>query len=155
MLTTTKGQLRDHHACEERYAFLCTWAPSGDEDPIPLEHILQHNGPDDAIWALRALDDDGGLTGWVARWCAAQVVHLWDAPEVIREYLRTGDASLRVAAGDEAKSASYAYAARSAFSAARDAADAARHTTRAAQSAAMRNAIARIRAGEPLGEIKC
>lgn len=33
-----------------------------------------------------------------ARWCALQVVHLWDAPEVVVEYLRTGDESLRSAA---------------------------------------------------------
>jgi len=32
------------------------------------------------------------------RWCAAQVVHLWDAPEVFLEYLRTGAESLKEAA---------------------------------------------------------
>jgi hypothetical protein len=30
-----------------------------------------------------------------ARRCASDVLHLWDAPEVVREYLRTGDPSLR------------------------------------------------------------
>lgn len=28
-----------------------------------------------------------------ARWCALQVIHLWDAPSIVREYLETGDES--------------------------------------------------------------
>jgi hypothetical protein len=31
------------------------------------------------------------------RWCALQVVDLWDAPNVVRRYLETGDESLRAA----------------------------------------------------------
>jgi hypothetical protein len=34
-----------------------------------------------------------------ARWCALQVIHLWDAPQVIREYLETGNDSLREEVG--------------------------------------------------------
>jgi hypothetical protein len=30
-----------------------------------------------------------------ARWCALQVIHLWNAPPVVREYLETGEKSLR------------------------------------------------------------
>jgi hypothetical protein len=37
-----------------------------------------------------------------ARWCALQVIELWDAPEVVRQYLTTGDESLRDAARDAA-----------------------------------------------------
>lgn len=33
-----------------------------------------------------------------ARWCASQVLPLWDAPPVVREYLATGNAKLRSAA---------------------------------------------------------
>jgi len=33
-----------------------------------------------------------------ARWCALQVIELWDAPDVVRSYLETGDESLRDAA---------------------------------------------------------
>lgn len=33
-----------------------------------------------------------------ARWCASQLLHLWDAPDVVREYLATGDESIREAA---------------------------------------------------------
>ena len=30
-----------------------------------------------------------------SRWCALQVIHLWNAPQVVKEYLKTGDESLR------------------------------------------------------------
>ena len=33
-----------------------------------------------------------------ARWCALQVIDKWDAPDVVRKYLETGDESLRYAA---------------------------------------------------------
>ena len=34
----------------------------------------------------------------MARWSALQVIHLWDAPQVVHDYLTTGDESLRAAA---------------------------------------------------------
>ena len=41
------------------------------------------------------------LRDW-GRWCALQVIHLWDAPDVVRQYLETGDEALRDAARDAA-----------------------------------------------------
>jgi len=38
-----------------------------------------------------------------ARKCALKVIHLWDAPRVVRDYLETGDESLRAAARDAAE----------------------------------------------------
>lgn len=35
----------------------------------------------------------------IGRWSALQVVHLWDAPDVVVEFLQSGDESLR----DEAR----------------------------------------------------
>ena len=55
-----------------------------------------------------------------ARKCALSVIHLWDAPSCVREYLETGDDSKRLAARE---AAAYAYAAADADAA--DAADAA------------------------------
>jgi hypothetical protein len=54
-----------------------------------------------------------------ARKCALDVIHLWDAPEVVKKYLETGDWRLRSAAkaasaawaADAAKAASAAWAA--------------------------------------------
>jgi len=40
-----------------------------------------------------------------ARWCALQVIELWDAPAVVREYLETGDEPLRSATRDAARAA--------------------------------------------------
>ena len=57
-----------------------------------------------------------------ARWCALQVVHLWDAPDVVIEYLTTGNEEI-----EDAASCAAWYAARSAE---RDAVwDAASYTT--------------------------
>jgi len=53
-----------------------------------------------------------------ARWCALQVIDLWDAPAIVKRYLETGDKSIQDAAGDAALSA----AGEAAQAAARDAA---------------------------------
>ena len=37
-----------------------------------------------------------------ARMCALDVIHLWDAPQVVIDYLKTGDESLRDSAWDSA-----------------------------------------------------
>jgi hypothetical protein len=72
-----------------------------------------------------------------ARWCALQVIHLWDAPDIVRQYLETGDESLRAAAWAAAwaaaKDAARSAARSAAWDAARDAAwDAARDAAWAA-----------------------
>jgi len=73
-----------------------------------------------------------------ARWCATQVLHLWAAPQVVRDYLATGAETLREAAGSAAWNAAEAAwnAAEAAGSAAWNAADAARSAADAARSAA-------------------
>ena len=58
-----------------------------------------------------------------ARQYAIDVIHLWDAPDVVRQYLETGDESLRAAAWDAAWAAADA-----AWDAARAAARAAQKT---------------------------
>jgi len=54
-----------------------------------------------------------------ARWCALQAVHLWDSPDVVKQYLNTGDESLRSAARDAARDAARAAAGAAAGAAAR------------------------------------
>jgi hypothetical protein len=70
-----------------------------------------------------------------SRWCALSVIHLWEAPEVVIKFLKTGNEKLRAAAGaaawaaagDAAWAAAWAAAGAAAWAAARDAAgDAAR-----------------------------
>jgi hypothetical protein len=43
-----------------------------------------------------------------ARWCALQVIHLWNVPPVVRKYLQTGNDSLREEAETAAEAAYWA-----------------------------------------------
>ena len=84
-----------------------------------------------------------------ARQCALDVIHLWDAPQVVRDYL-TGDDSLRDAARDAARAA---WAARdaawdAASAASWTAAWAARDAAWDAAMAAQRERFARLVADE-------
>jgi hypothetical protein len=109
-----------------------------------------------------------------ARACALDVVHLWNAPDVVRQYLETGDETIRAAAMDAAMAAwdfamavrwaaswdaardaraswdaaRAAMAARTAMAAARDASAAARDSARAASWDAERDARAAARAAQ-------
>src|ERR1019366_4582903 len=58
-----------------------------------------------------------------ARLQALGVIHLWDAPTVVKEYLTTGDENLRAAAGDAAEDAAGDAAEAAAWAAAEDAAE--------------------------------
>ena len=63
-------------------------------------------GNERTVVAMLDADTTDKLLRDFARWCALQVIHLWDAPDVVRQYLETGDESLRsaarAAAGDAA-----------------------------------------------------
>jgi cell division septum initiation protein DivIVA len=54
-----------------------------------------------------AVDDATEELFGFARWCALQVIHLWDAPQVMRQYLETGDESIRAIACDAARAAAW------------------------------------------------
>ena len=99
------------------------------------------------LWRINA---EPLLRQW-ARWCALRVVHLWDPPEVVMDFLKTGDESLRAAAWAAARNAAAMASAgdtevwNSAWAAARNAAalnEAAMATARASAWAAARNAAA-------------
>ena len=60
MLTTSLDLLHEHGACVDRYALLRKalgkdWPK---KKPIPLQIILEINGLDDALWALRAVPEE-------------------------------------------------------------------------------------------------
>jgi len=57
-----------------------------------------------------------------ARHCALSVIHLWDAPDVVKQYLETGNESLRAAARAAARNAAWNAAWAAAWAAARNAA---------------------------------
>ena len=56
---------------------------------------------------LRRLDA-APLLHEFARWCALQVIHLWDAPPVVREYLETGREDIVAATAAAARAAAEA-----------------------------------------------
>jgi hypothetical protein len=100
--------------------------------------LVSHGNPIDK-WVGRerkivASIDATGLLWEFARWNAKQVLHLWDAPQVVKDYLDTGDEKLRAAAEDAAQSAARDAARDAAWDAARSAAWSAAED--AAQSAA-------------------
>jgi hypothetical protein len=89
--------------------------------------IVPHGEPVDKHVGRRrkilATIDATDLLREFARWCALHVIDLWDAPDVVRKYLETGDASLREAARDAAWAAARdSGAARAALAATREAA---------------------------------
>lgn len=117
------------------------YAPGGTLCLVELGGTVIH-GNDKVVASRRRIIkriDAEPLMREFARWSALQVIELWDAPDVVRQYLTTGDESLRVAAWDAAWAAADAAAAEAAArdaarAAARDAAwDAAWDAARAAQ----------------------
>jgi hypothetical protein len=104
------------------------YAPGGVLCLVELGGEILH-GDDKVVASRRRIVkriDAEPLMREFARWCALQVIELWDAPEVVRQYLTTGDESLRAAAwaaaGDAARAAAGAAAWAAAWAAARAAA---------------------------------
>ena len=81
------------------------------------------------VVAMLAASETDALLREFVRWCAHQVIHLWHAPDVVRQYLETGDESIRDAAWAAAWDAAWAAAWDAAWAAARDAARAAARDT--------------------------
>jgi len=129
MKKVTVDDIMAHCPCEEypRERVEELW---GGRESLTLTEILDLGIPaKDRIWAsLQFLSEKE--TGQFARWCALQVVHLWDCPDVVKRYLETVDEGLR---GVIPAAADAAAAAWNASWAARTAADAARGEERRKQ----------------------
>ena len=80
-----------------------------------------------------------------ARRCALDVVHLWNPPYVVLQYLKTGDESIRAEARAAARGAARAAASAAAWDAARDAAWAAASAAASDASGATAWGVARAR----------
>ena len=115
----------------ERILDALIYAPGNTICRVEVDGEILHD--DDKLVAekrkiLWRIEGEQVLTAF-ARWCALQVVHLWDAPDVVIKYLTTGNENTRSAAWSAARSG--------VFSAARYAAsDAARSAARSADWAA-------------------
>jgi hypothetical protein len=109
-----------------------SYAPGGMLHRVEIGGTMLPHGDDKhaasrrrALWSL----DATAVLLRFARREALDVAHLWDAPEIVLRYLRTGDASIRTAAYAAAHAAAWDAARSAALDAAGDAAlDAARAT---------------------------
>ena len=90
------------------------------------------------IIAMLPVEKTNAILREFARWCALSVVHLWDAPDVVRRYLETGDETLRVDAAEAAEAAEAAWVSSAARAAAWAAAWAARAWAARAAAASAR-----------------
>jgi hypothetical protein len=150
MLTTTLNAIRAHDPCVKGWGkLLAHLGKTGpDDEPVTLATILDSNGLDDALWALRCVTGHDREIRHYAVWCARQVQHLMTDSRSLRAldvaerhadglttnaelaaaraaaWAAAGDAA-RAAAGAAAWAAAWAAAGNAAGDAARDAAGAA------------------------------
>jgi hypothetical protein len=114
------------HASEHSFNAL-QYAPGKWLHKVELEDDLVSHGEPADKWCGRrrkilATIDSEALMREFARWCALQVVHLWKAPDVVVQYLKTGDESIRAAAWAAERAAAWVAAEDAAWAAARAAA---------------------------------
>ena len=166
-MKTTLNAIRKHGLCDPGWRKLLAYLnkTESDDEPLSLLTILDSNGLDDALWALRAVEGHDREKRLYAVWCARQVEHLLtdqrsrDALDVAerfargratREELDAAWAAAR-AAGDAwdawaATAATAAYAAYAAYAITASAATA-RADAVAAQTAEFRRVCECIDAG--------
>ncbi len=78
MITTTLNKIRRAKPCKEGWEQLLAnlGKTKADDGPLPLTTILDSNGLDDCLWALRTVPEYDSLWRKYAVWCARQVEHL-------------------------------------------------------------------------------
>lgn len=77
-MQTTLNKIKQHNPCTEGWAKLLTFLnkTEADDEPLELTTILESNGLDDALWALRAVDGKDREIRLMACDFAESVVHL-------------------------------------------------------------------------------
>jgi len=107
MLTTTLNKILARDPCgQEVTQPLTGWLKllkhlgktQADDEPLPFSVIVESNGLEDALWCCQSAPEYNEVWRVYARWCALQVINLWDAPEVVLEYLNTGNENIRKSA---------------------------------------------------------
>ena len=120
-MKTTLSKIRKHSPCVYGWTKLLASLnkTKPDDDELFIEHIINSNGIDDAIWCLRAVDGNDRKIRLFAVWCARQVQHLMtdqrsiialDVAERFANGLANAD-ELAAAAADATYAADVAYAA--------------------------------------------
>ena len=130
-ITITMRQIADARPCNNDWKdapLKALGKAEIDDTPVTFRQIIETSGWNAAIFCLRCLpDSERWRVKLLARSCALHVVHLWNPPQVVKDWLLTGDKNLRALAID----AEWA-AARAAWDAEWDAAGAAIGAARAA-----------------------
>lgn len=83
------------------------YAPGGTLCLVWMDGDIEHQS-DKLVARRRQIVARVDLTDALLRFAreeAARVLHLWDAPQVVRDYLSTGDETIRAAARDAARAA--------------------------------------------------
>ena len=77
-MRTTLNAIREHNPCPDGWRKLLAHLDKteSDDEPLSLLTILDSNGIDDALWALRAVEGYDREKRLYAVWCARQVKHL-------------------------------------------------------------------------------
>ena len=131
-MKTTLNDIRAHNPCPDGWRKLLAYLgkTEADDEPLSLLMILDSNGLDDALWALRAVEGYDREKRLYAVWCARQVKHLLidqrslNALEVAERFARgratrgeltaaasaAASAAARAAAGSSASAAAWAAA---------------------------------------------
>lgn len=124
---TTLNAIREHQPCVSGWVTVLAAVSKtkADDEPFPLAILLNSNGLDDTLWALRVRPDLSALWRLYAVWCVRQVQHLLtdsrslDALEVAERYARGAAGNTELAA---ARTAAWTAATKAAPKAAREAA---------------------------------
>jgi len=80
VIATTLNEIRKHRPCEKGWKDLLKHLgeKQADDEPLPFLTILESNGIDDCLWALRCRPDLENLWRHFAVDCAERVVHLME-----------------------------------------------------------------------------
>jgi len=102
MMTTLKRLRNPHYeekACKERWIVLLKnlKKKKADDAPLSIRKILELNGLDDAIWALRAVDGHDREKRLFAIWCARRVLPMLNNARSSIDALRVAE---RLAEGE-------------------------------------------------------
>lgn len=84
MITITLNKIKKQGPCNKGWKILLKSKSGLDyNEPFPLSDILDSNGLEDALWALRCIPEYSKLWRKYAVWCARQILHLMEDPRSI------------------------------------------------------------------------
>ena len=77
-MKTTLNKIREHSPCADGWTKLLTTLgkTKADDEPLSIFTVLDSNGLEDALWCLRAVENEDKKIRLFAVWCARQVQHL-------------------------------------------------------------------------------